>query len=120
MIFFLIVLFEVGVYELGLLFGCMEFFLMLILRKVYLFFFFLVCYLLLLLFIVLVYIRMIYKLWNDWDENCLVSGVLEDFKNSKRKWNVFKMMVVVVLCYVCCMMFIYVMFLWFDFGLIGK
>lgn len=117
---FLIALPEVGAYELAPPYGCMEVFPTLKLRKAYSLLLFLACYLLPLLFIAPAYTRMIYKLWNDRDENCPASGVSEDPKNSKRKRNVLKMMVVVVLCYACCMMPTYAMFLWLDFGLTGK
>lgn len=117
---FLVALPEVGAYELRPPLGCMELFPTLTLRKAYSLLLFLACYLLPLLFIAPAYTRMIYKLWNDRDENCPASGVSEDPKNSKRKRNVLKMMVVVVLCYASCMMPTYAIFLWLDFGLTGE
>ena len=117
---FLIALPEVGAYELGPPLGCMEVFPTPTLRKAYSLLLFLACYLLPLLFIAPAYTRMIYKLWSDRDENSPGSGVSEDPKNSKRKRNVLKMMVVVVLCYAICMMPTYAIFLWLDFGLTGK
>ena len=116
---FLVALPEVGAYTLGPPFGCVEIFPSLQLRKAYTLLLFLACYLLPLLFIAPAYTRMIYKLWNDRDENSPGSGVSEDPKNHKRKRNVLKMMVIVVLCYAICMMPTYAMFLWLDFGLTG-
>ncbi|XP_078370997.1 neuropeptide FF receptor 1-like isoform X1 [Oculina patagonica] len=117
---FLVALPEVGAYTLAPPFGCVEIFPTPTLRKAYSLLLFLACYLLPLLFIAPAYTRMIFKLWkNDRDENCPGSGVSEDPKNHKRKRNVLKMMVIVVLCYAICMMPTYAMFLWLDFGLTG-
>lgn len=116
---FLIALPEVGAYQLGPPFGCMEVFPTPTLRKAYSLLLFLACYLLPLLFIAPAYSRMIYKLWNDREENSPGSGVSEDPKNRKRKRNVLKMMVIVVLCYASCMMPTYAIYLWLDFGLTG-
>lgn len=117
---FLVALPEVGAYELTPPFGCGEVFPTPALRRAYSLLLFLACYLLPLLFIAPAYTRMIYKLWNDRDENSPSSGVSEDPKSSKRKRNVLKMMMIVVLCYAICMMPTYAMFLWLDFGLTGK
>lgn len=117
---FLVALPEVGAYQLTPPFGCGEVFPTVALRKAYSLLLFLACYLLPLLFIAPAYTRMIYKLWNDRDENSPSSGVSEDPKSSKRKRNVLKMMMIVVLCYAICMMPTYAMFLWLDFGLTGK
>jgi len=113
---FLLALPEVGAYNLGPPFGCMEEFPTVELRKAYSLLLFLACYLLPLLFIVPAYTRMILRLWRD-REDFPGSGVSEDPKNRKRKRNVLKMMAIVVICYAVCMLPTYAMFLWLDFGL---
>ena len=113
---FLVALPEVGAYNLGPPFGCMETFPTIELRKAYSLLLFLACYLLPLLFIVPAYTRMIIKLWHDRDD-LPGNSVTEDPKNSKRKRNVLKMMVIVVTCYAVCMLPTYAIFLWLDFGL---
>lgn len=113
---FLLALPEVGAYNLGPPFGCMEKFPTVELRKAYSLLLFLACYLLPLLFIVPAYTRMILRLWRD-REDFPGSGVSEDPKNRKRKRNVLKMMAIVVICYAVCMLPTYAMFLWLDFGL---
>ena len=118
---FLVALPEVGAYNLGPPFGCVEEFPTMDLRKAYSLLLFLACYLLPLLFIAPAYTRMILKLWHD-REDLPGSGVSEDPKNRKRKRNVLKMMVSVVVCYAICMLPTYAMFLWLDFeiGLTGN
>ncbi|KAJ7326117.1 hypothetical protein OS493_027968 [Desmophyllum pertusum] len=117
---FLVALPEVGAYTLSPPFGCMEIFHSPTLRQAYSLLLFLACYLLPLMFIAPAYTRMIFKLWNNRDENSPSSGVSEDPKNSRRKRNVLRMMVIVVLCYAICMMPTYAIFLWLDFGLTGN
>lgn len=117
---FLVALPEVGAYTLGPPFGCMETFPTESLRKAYSLFLFLFCYFLPLLFIAPAYTRMIFKLWHDdRDETSPSSGVTEDPKNHRRKRNVLRMMVIVVLCYAICMLPTYAIFLWLDFGSTG-
>lgn len=117
---FLVALPEVGAYTLSPPFGCMEIFHSPTLRQAYSLLLSLACYLLPLMFIAPAYTRMIFKLWNNRDENSPSSGVSEDPKNSRRKRNVLRMMVIVVLCYAICMMPTYAIFLWLDFGLTGN
>ena len=81
---FLLALPEVGAYNLGPPFGCVEEFPTIELRKAYTLVLFLACYLLPLLFITPAYTRMILKLWHDRDD-LPGSGVSEDPKNKKRK-----------------------------------
>lgn len=117
---FLVALPEVGAYKKAPPLGCMEVFPSEDLRKAYSLFLFLFCYFLPLLFIAPAYTRMILKLWrDDRDKNSSSSGVTEDPKNHKRKRNVLRMMVIVVLCYAICMLPTYATFLWLDFGLSG-
>lgn len=113
---FLLALPEVGAYNLGPPFGCMEEFPTRTLRQAYSLLLFLVCYLLPLLFLVPAYTKMIFKLWHDRDD-LPGSGVSEDSKNRKRKRNVLKMMAVVVTCYALCVLPTYSVFLWLDFGI---
>ncbi|XP_068694681.1 neuropeptide FF receptor 1-like isoform X1 [Montipora foliosa] len=113
---FLLALPEVGAYNLGPPFGCVEQFPTRTLRQAYSLVLFLVCYLLPLLFIAPAYTKMIFRLWHDRND-FPGSGVSEDPKNKKRKRNVLKMMVIVVTCYAICMLPTYVVFLWLDFGL---
>lgn len=113
---FLLALPEVGAYNLGPPFGCMEKFPTRTLRQAYSLLLFLVCYLLPLLFLVPAYTKMIFKLWHDRDD-LPGSGVSEDSKNRKRKRNVLKMMAVVVTCYALCVLPTYSVFLWLDFGI---
>ena len=117
---FLVALPEVGAYKQAPPFGCMEVFPTEDLRKAYSLFLFLFCYFLPFLFIAPAYTRMILKLWQeDRDESSPSSGVTEDPKNQRRKRNVLRMMVIVVLCYAICMLPTYATFLWLDFGLSG-
>lgn len=117
---FLVALPEVGAYKQAPPFGCMEVFPTEDLRKAYSLFLFLFCYFLPFLFIAPAYTRMILKLWQeDRDESSPSSGVTEDPKNQRRKRNVLRMMVIVVLCYAICMLPTYSTFLWLDFGLSG-
>ena len=115
---FLVALPEVGAYKLGQPFGCIEQFPSVQLRKAYSLLLFLACYLLPLLFIAPAYTRMILRLWHDRDD-FPSGGVTEDPKSHKRKRNVLKMMVSVVVCYAICMLPTYALFLWLDFGLTG-
>ena len=116
---FLVALPEVGAYNLGTPFGCIEIFPSKELRKAYSLLLFLACYLLPLLFIAPAYTRMILRLWHDRDD-FPNGGVTEDPKSHKRKRNVLKMMVSVVVCYAICMLPTYALFLWLDFGLTGN
>lgn len=116
---FLVALPEVGAYKLGQPFGCIEQFPSVQLRKAYSLLLFLACYLLPLLFIAPAYTRMILRLWHDRDD-FPSGGVTEDPKSHKRKRNVLKMMVSVVVCYAICMLPTYALFLWLDFGLTGN